>query len=101
MIDNQVAVWFINGETDVAHPAVQQDAYTILKREYKAAGMSDEWIDQYLRASGYQSWNFKAWGETDHSCTKITAWYYLQNAYLAPNEDGEVIETWRYLSFDR
>ncbi|WP_349167940.1 DUF4214 domain-containing protein, partial [Hominifimenecus microfluidus] len=92
MIDNQIAVWFINGETDIAHPAVQQDAYTILKREYKAAGMSDEWIDQYLRASGYQSWNFKAWGESDHSCTKITAWYYLQNAYLAPNEDGEVLK---------
>ena len=42
--------------------------------------MSDEWINQYLRASGYQSWNFKAWGETDHSCTKITAWYYLTEA---------------------
>ena len=92
MIDNQVAVWFINGETDVAHPAVQQDAYTILKREYKAAGMSDEWINQYLRASGYQSWNFKAWGETDHSCTKITAWYYLQNAYLTPNEDSVALK---------
>ena len=99
VLDNQISIWFFNGETDSAHPAVQQDIYTIMQQQYKAAGMSDKWISENLRASGYQSWNFKAWGETDHSCTKITAWYYLTKPYLTPNENGVALkpgDTYRF-----
>ena len=54
---------------------------------YKEAGKSDEWIQNHVRLSGYQSWKFKEWGETDHSVTKMVAWNYLANAYTDVYED--------------
>jgi predicted peptidase len=84
-----VRIWTFNGETDSAHPVVTQDGHKQLVDIYKEAGLGDRWIANNLRISGYQSWRFKNWGETDHSCTKMTFWYFLENPYNSPNEDGK------------
>ena len=81
MIDNQVSVWMFNGETDGSNPAAQQDVIEIVKDLYRQAGQTEEWIDEHVRASGLQSWKFKAWGETDHSVTKVVASFYLDAPY--------------------
>lgn len=85
MIRNNVSTWLFNGETDGANPAVAQDTATVLRALYKNAGKSDEWIDQHVHISGLLSWQFKAWGETDHSVTKVVAWKYLRSPYNDPN----------------
>ena len=81
MIDNEVSVWMFNGETDGDNPAAQQDVIEIVKDLYRQAGQTEEWIDEHVRASGLQSWKFKAWGETDHSVTKVVASCYLDAPY--------------------
>ena len=81
MIDNEVSVWMFNGETDGDNPAAQQDVIEIVKDLYREAGQTEEWIDEHVRASGLQSWKFKAWGETDHSVTKVVASCYLDAPY--------------------
>ena len=81
MIDNEVSVWMFNGETDGDNPAAQQDVIEIVKELYRAAGKDEEWIAAHVRASGLQSWKFKAWGETDHSVTKVVASFYLDAPY--------------------
>ena len=81
MIDNEVSVWMFNGETDGDNPAAQQDVIEIVKDLYREAGQTEEWIDEHVRASGLQSWKFKAWGETDHSVTKVVAYCYLDAPY--------------------
>ena len=86
MISNDVSTWLFNGETDGANPAVAQDTATVLKALYEAAGKSDEWIDKHVRISGLLSWQFKKWGETDHSVTKVVAWKYLSSPYNDPND---------------
>ena len=81
MIDNEVSVWMFNGETDGDNPAAQQDVIEIVKDLYRDAGKDESWINQHVRASGLQSWKFKAWGETDHSVTKVVASCYLEAPY--------------------
>ncbi len=87
MIDNSVAVWMFNGETDGDNPAAQQDVIEIVKDLYRQAGKSEDWISLHVRASGLQSWKFKEWGETDHSVTKVVAWNYLARPYNDPWQD--------------
>ncbi|MEQ2756923.1 DUF4214 domain-containing protein, partial [Hominifimenecus microfluidus] len=84
-IENEVAVWMFNGETDGDNPAAQQDIIEIVKNLYREDGKSESWIDGHVRASGLQSWKFKQWGETDHSVTKVVAWNYIENAYTDVN----------------
>ena len=67
---------------DGDNPAAQQDVIEIVKDLYREAGKSESWIEAHVRASGPQSWKFKAWGETDHSVTKVVAWYYLGQPYM-------------------
>ena len=81
MIANPVAVWMNNGETDGTNAGVAQDTYAVLKDAYMAAGYSEDWVYNNIRLSGYQSWKFKEWGETDHSVTKIVAWNYIARPY--------------------
>jgi hypothetical protein len=92
VLDNEVAVWMNNGETDGANPAAQQDCIKIYKQLYRDRGYDEEWIDLFVRCSGYQSWKFKAWGETDHSVTKVVAWNYLERPYNDVTEDGAILE---------
>lgn len=81
MIDNEVAVWMFNGETDGDNPAAQQDVIEVVKELYRTAGKDEAWIAEHVRASGLQSWKFKNWGETDHSVTKVVASFYLEAPY--------------------
>ena len=85
VIDNEVSVWLLNGEADDTNPAVAQDTYNVLTDLYTEAGKSEEWIEKHVRISGFLSWQFKAWGETDHSVTKLVAWKYLGSPYNDPN----------------
>lgn len=98
MIDNEVSVWMFNGETDGDNPAAQQDIIEIVKDLYREEGKSESWIDAHVRASGLQSWKFKDWGETDHSVTKVVAWYYLGSPYLdvEKNTELEPGDTYKY-----
>ena len=88
MIDNDVACWMFNGETDGANPAVAQDTYETLANLYAAKGYSAEWIFNNIRVSGLQSWKFKEWGETDHSVTKVVAWQYIADPYTDVYENA-------------
>ena len=81
VVNNGVALWMFNGETDGDNPAAQQDVIKVTKDLYRQAGKNEEWIDLFVRASGLQSWKFKYWGETDHSVTKVVAWNYLDHPY--------------------
>lgn len=81
MIDNEVAVWMFNGETDGDNPAAQQDVIEVVKELYRTSGKDETWISEHVRASGLQSWKFKNWGETDHSVTKVVASFYLDTPY--------------------
>ena len=81
LIDNGVACWMFNGETDGTNAGVAQDTYRVLADLYAQAGKSEKWIYNHVRISGLQSWKFKAWGETDHSVTKVVAWNYLEKPY--------------------
>ena len=81
MLDNEIAVWMLNGETDGTNPVGQQDSINVVKELYRQDGKSEEWINEHVRASGLQSWKFKAWGETDHSVTKVVASFYLDAHY--------------------
>ena len=93
IVNNEVAVWMFNGETDGDNPAAQQDVIEVYKELYRDAGKSENWIKNHVRASGLQSWQFKAWGETDHSVTKVVAWKYLDKPYNDPNDDGATLSS--------
>jgi pimeloyl-ACP methyl ester carboxylesterase len=75
-----LCIWWHRGEAD-SHIKVNQDEYTKLLGYYKAAGHSDAWIADNLRISAYMSWNFKYWGESDHSCTRLLWWFYPDALY--------------------
>ncbi len=81
IIDNEVSVWMFNGETDGMNPVGQQDLIPQVKELYREAGKDEAWINLHVRNSGLQSWQFKKWGETDHSVTKVVAWKYLADPY--------------------
>ena len=99
IIANEVSVWMFNGETDGMNPVGQQDLIPQVKELYREAGKDEDWIALHVRNSGLQSWQFKKWGETDHSVTKVVAWKYLGAPYNDPNEEGEALEagaTYKY-----
>lgn len=81
MAKSGLAVWFHRGETDM-HIKGNQTAYQTILPYYKAAGHSDEWMRDNLRISAYMSWNFKYWGETDHSCTRLLWANFADTLYL-------------------
>jgi len=92
LAENGLAFWLINGETDSSHPLICQNEFKKLVTIYKGAGWSDEWIQDNLRISAYPSWKFKYWGETDHSCTKVTYWYYFNKVYTDVYKDGKALK---------
>lgn len=81
MAESGLAVWFNTGETDTRHFLVVQLAYEKIIPYYKAAGYSDEWIEDNIRISAYMSWQFKYWGESDHSCTRLIWSKYADTIY--------------------
>ena len=81
MAESGLAVWFNCGETDTRHFLVVQLAYEKIIPYYQAAGFSDEWIADNLRISAYMSWQFKYWGESDHSATRLVWSKYADQPY--------------------
>lgn len=82
---NGTSIWAFDGELDTNNIA----AYQTAKSYYKAAGWSDEWIAENIRLTGFPTELYYYWGETDHSTTKMTYWYFYDNPYWGP--DAEII----------
>lgn len=78
--EHGLAIWFHRGETD-GHIKANQTTYTKLQEYYRAAGHSEQWIADNLRITAYMSWNFKYWGESDHSCTRLVWWNFANEPY--------------------
>lgn len=83
---NGLKIWVFDGEQD----SNNIDSYKAAMEHYKAAGMSDEWIADNIRITGYPSQWFYYWGETDHLATKMTYWYFYDTPYYGP--DGQVVK---------
>ena len=88
-----IAIWVIQGEQDpLANPIDSLKSYQALIPYYQDAGWSDEWIAENLRISAFKSYKFEEWGVNDHSCVKMSSWYYIDEPYLDVYEDGEPLE---------
>ncbi|SET37689.1 hypothetical protein SAMN04487771_101531 [[Clostridium] aminophilum] len=83
-------VWAFDGEQDTNNI----ETVARYKEELKKAGRSDAWIEENVRLTGYTSDIFYAWGETDHSVTRMNGWYFDDQAYYGPDltidENGEI-----------
>ncbi|SCZ80224.1 alpha/beta hydrolase [Acidaminobacter hydrogenoformans] len=88
--ENGMSIWAFDGELDTNNIALYQTAIAY----YEAAGWSDEWIAENLRLTGFPTQLYYYWGETDHSTTKMTYWYFYDNLYYGPDVeivDGELV----------
>ena len=85
-----LAIWSFIGEGDREFPSLVQKSIETVKRYYLEAGYSEEWFEDNFRYTLYPSHYFTYWGETDHSATKMTYWYFFDKPYLGPH--GEVID---------
>jgi pimeloyl-ACP methyl ester carboxylesterase len=84
------SIWAFDGEQDTDN----KDAYLKAISYYKAAGWPDDWIAENIRLTGYPTELYYYWGETDHSTTKMTYWYFFDNPYYGPDArivDGELL----------
>lgn len=87
---NGTSIWVFDGEQDTENLENYQKAVSI----YKSAGWSDEWIADNIRITGYPTGIFHYWGETDHSATKMTYWYFFDTPYYGPDAtvvNGELV----------
>jgi feruloyl esterase len=83
-------IWAFDGELDTNNIDNYQKAISY----YKAAGWSDEWIAKNIRLTGFPTQLYYYWGETDHSTTKMTYWYFYNSPYYGPDcdiVDGKLI----------
>jgi hypothetical protein len=71
-------------------PQLQNRASRESKGSYLEAGYSEEWFKDNFRYIVYPSHYFTYWGETDHSATKMTYWYFFDKPYRGPY--GEIID---------
>ncbi len=88
--NNGISIWAFDGEQDTDN----QDTYHTAISYYKKAGWSDEWIAENIRITGFPSELYYYWGETDHSTTKMTYWYFFDEPYSGPDvkiEKGELV----------
>jgi len=84
--ENGMSIWAFDGEMDTNNIEIYQKAIPF----YKAAGWSDEWIAENIRLTGFPTQLYHYWGETDHSTTKMTYWYFYDNLYYGP--DAEIVD---------
>ena len=87
---NGMSIWALDGELDTNN----KDIYKTAISYYKKAGWSDQWIAENIRITGFPTELYYYWGETDHSTTKMTYWYFFDNLYYGPDakiENGELI----------
>lgn len=78
---NGISIWAFDGEQDTNN----HENYRKAIEYYKSAGWSDEWIADNIRLTGFPSNLYYYWGETDHSTTKMTYWYFFDNPYFGPD----------------
>jgi pimeloyl-ACP methyl ester carboxylesterase len=78
---NGTSIWAFDGELDTDN----KDSYKTAVSYYKTAGWSDEWISDNIRLTGFPTQLYHYWGETDHSTTKMTYWYFFDNLYYGPD----------------
>lgn len=94
-----MSIWVFDGEQDTNNIENYQTAVSF----YKAAGWSDEWITDNIRLTGFPTGLYYYWGETDHSTTKMTYWYFFDNPYYGPDAKiagGELVYNTRLMKGD-
>jgi pimeloyl-ACP methyl ester carboxylesterase len=87
---NGTRIWAFDGEQDTDNQENLHKAFSY----YKAAGWSDEWIAKNIRLTGFPTGLYHYWGETDHSTTKMTYWYFFDKPWYGPDakiENGNLI----------
>ncbi|MCL1809422.1 MAG: hypothetical protein FWG42_06645, partial [Clostridiales bacterium] len=77
--------WAIDGEQDSNNITNAANYAQSLKR----AGYDDAWIEDNLRLTGLSSEMFYYWGETDHSATRLSYWYFADEPFYGP--DYEIV----------
>ncbi len=85
-----ISIWAFDGEQDTDNTENYRTAISF----YKAAGWSDEWIAENIRLTGFPTGLYYYWGETDHSTTKMTYFYFFDNPYHGPDArivDGRLV----------
>lgn len=85
-----IRIWAFDGELDTNNI----ESYQTATSYYQAAGWSDAWIAENIRLTGFPTELYYYWGETDHSTTKMTYWYFYDNPYYGPDcevGDGELV----------
>lgn len=88
-----LAIWNLVGQTDGTYASYVQHNLDRIKGYYLDAGYSEEWFADNFRYTLYPSNFYTYWGETDHSSTKMTYWYFFDQPYLGPDAsitDGEL-----------
>lgn len=78
---NGLHIWAFDGEQDTDNI----DNYRTAISQYKSAGWSDQWIADNIRLTGFPTQLYYYWGETDHSTTKMTYWYFFDSPYYGPD----------------
>lgn len=88
--ESGLAIWNLVGQTDGSYAGYIQNNLERIKGYYLDAGYSEEWFEDNFRYTLYPSKFYTYWGETDHSSTKMTYWYFFDQPYQGP--DAEIIE---------
>ncbi len=78
---NGIHIWVFDGEQDTDN----KERYREAIRYYSDAGWPDEWIEENIRLTGFPTGLYHYWGETDHSTTKMTYWYFFDQPYEGPD----------------
>lgn len=79
-------IWTFDGELDTNNIESYQTAVSY----YREAGWTDEWIADNIRLTGFPTELYYYWGETDHSTTKMTYYYFFDTPYYGP--DCEIVD---------
>ncbi len=85
-----ISIWVFDGELDTNN----KDVYKTAVSYYQAAGWPSEWIADNIRITGFPTNLYYYWGETDHSTTKMTYWYFFDQPYFGTDckvENGELV----------
>lgn len=88
--ESGLAIWNLVGQTDGTYASYIQKNLERIKGYYLDAGYSEEWFEDNFRYTLYPSNFYTYWGESDHSSTKMTYWYFFDQPYLGP--DAEITE---------
>jgi hypothetical protein len=85
IVKNGTSIWAFDGEQDTDNKENFRKAISY----YKEGGWSDDWIEKNIHLTGFPTRLYYYWGETDHSTTKMTYWYFFDKPYFGP--DAKII----------